>query len=75
MTLEQSKKLIQWAKKQGISRIKVTGMEVEFFPSQPEPMNLDPKSLAEALSDSMPDDETMLYASSEGIPKEQEDLQ
>jgi hypothetical protein len=77
MTLKEKKQFIEWARSQMIKNININheGLSVEFFPTQLEPMNLDPKTLAEALSDSMPDDSTMLYASSEGIPDEKEDLQ
>lgn len=71
MTLEQSKKLISWARKHGIARLKVTGLEVEFFKQDPEPMKLDPKSLADALSDTMPPDSQMLFASSEDLPDDE----
>ena len=67
MTLAESKQLIEWAKELGLKRVRSGTFEVEFYPKH-EPMNFDPKSLAKTLTDSIPPDSEMLFASSEGIP-------
>lgn len=58
--------LIKFCKVSGVSKFKTKDIEVEFFsPIIPE---IDPVQLAKALTDNMPTDEQMLFASTESIP-------
>lgn len=65
--------LISLCKDKGIKKVVVganQGIEIEFFPPQPkqaELMAMDPVSLSKALTDSMPPDSAMLFASSEDM--------
>lgn len=67
MTLEDAKKLIIFCEERGIKSVAFEQFAVEFFPKEPEAMNLDPVALSKALTDSMPDDSAMLFASSEDM--------
>lgn len=57
----------------GVKRIKHGEIEAEFFPKASEPMALDPLALSKVLMDSMPDDQAMLFAATEGIPEPAEE--
>ena len=63
MTLADAKKLIEFCQDRGIKRIRSGAFAVEFFPKMPEPMALDPLTLSKALTDSMPPDSAMMFAS------------
>jgi hypothetical protein len=62
--------LVDYCQGKNVKRIKLMGVEVEFFDQQPAPMSLDPKDLAKTLTDSMPPDSAMLFASSEDMADE-----
>lgn len=67
--INDTKKLIKFCEKHGIKRVKLGDFEAEFFETKSE-MKLDPLSLSKTLSDSMPPDSAMLFASSEDLPIE-----
>lgn len=70
--LSQAISLIELCEKKRIKRVKVNDFEVEFFASEPEPMAFDPVSLSKILTDSMPPDSAMMFASTEDIAPEEE---
>lgn len=61
------RELFALCKEFGVKSIKEYGIEAEFHVEQKEQMSLDPKTLAKVLSDSMPPDSSMLFASTEEI--------
>lgn len=67
MTLSEAKKLVEFCEGKRVKRVKSGTFEVEFFDQTPEPMKLDPVSLSKALTDSMPPDSAMLFASTEDM--------
>lgn len=60
--------LLDLCRAHGVRRLKKGDFEAEFFAPSAEPMALDAKTLSNILSDSMPPDSVMLFASSEGVP-------
>lgn len=70
MTLAEAQKLIKFCEGRRIKHLSFGQFSVEFFPKEPEAMKLDPASLAKTLSDSMPPDSAMLFASSEDMDTE-----
>lgn len=65
MTLNEAKALIEFCERKSIKSVKFGELEAEFFEKQAP--SLDPKDLAKALTESMPPDEAMLFASTEPI--------
>jgi hypothetical protein len=61
--------LLDLCKAKGVMRIKTGTFEAEFFADKPTPMDMSPKAIASAMSDSMPPDSAMLFASSEDMPE------
>jgi len=70
--LELMKQLIKLGKENNIKFFKCGALELEFFAHIPEPMSLAPQDLAKVLSDSLPPDSAMLFASSEDMPTNEE---
>jgi hypothetical protein len=64
---ESVQNIINLCEKRNVKRIKLLGIEVEFFEPRSEPMPLDPKALANILTESMPPDSAMLFASTEDM--------
>ncbi len=60
--------LIKFCEKHGVKRVKLDAFEVEFFPSAPTSMELDPVSLSKILTNSMPPDSAMMFAATEDMP-------
>lgn len=60
-----AKELIEFCKDKGLKKLRLGDFEAEFFDIKPQPMSLDPKDLAKVLTDSMPPDSAMLFASVE----------
>lgn len=67
MTLTEAKELIVFCETKNIRHIAFGQFAVEFFPKATESMKMDPKSLIETFADSMPPDDSMLFASTEDI--------
>lgn len=67
MTLAEAKKLIELCETKNIRKVKSGTFEVEFFEKAHQPMKMDPKTLMETFADSMPPDDSMLFASTEDI--------
>lgn len=78
MKLSEIKKIIDLCESKAVKRLKIDTFEVEFFQKTPEPMNLDQVTLAKALSDTLPPDSAMLFASAEDMmekgPNESEEF-
>lgn len=66
------KDVVLFCKEHGVRKLKFFDFEAEFFESKPEPMSFDPVALSKALTDHMPSDDQMMFASTEEIeePKE-----
>lgn len=54
----------------GVKSFECDGVKVEFFEPKPEPMKLDPVTLSKTLTDTMPPDSAMLFASTEDVALE-----
>lgn len=67
MHLDVVNEIIKLCKDNGIRRFRNDCCEIEFFDSKPETMSLTPQDLSKVLTDSLPPDSTMLFASSEDI--------
>ena len=69
---QYAKELIEFCKDKGLKRVRLGDFEAEFFDTKPQPMSLDPKDLAKVLTDSMPPDSAMLFASVEDTVQPEE---
>lgn len=65
MTINEAKALLEFCERKNIKCVKFEGLEAEFFKAEPAP--LDTKELVKAMTDSMPPDSAMMFASTEGI--------
>ena len=78
MKLSEIKKMIDLCESKAVKRLKIDTFEVEFFQKTPEPMDLNMTNLAKTLSDSLPPDSSLLFASTEDMmekgPNESEEF-
>lgn len=62
LTYSDAKALIKFCEGRDIKALRIGNFSIEFYP-QVDQMKFDPQSLAKTLSDSMPPDSQMLFAS------------
>lgn len=66
------KEFVDTCQARGIKHAKLGRFEIEFFEDKPTEMAMDPVSLSKILTDALPPDSAMLFASAEDMEDKQE---